>query len=72
MKTRIRNGGVLFFASLFLVVSFEDILRTARFALAPFTDILVACCISGKLRKIKRDASTEEWALHSRSLLPAA
>jgi hypothetical protein len=33
-------------------LSFEDILRTARSALVPFTDILVARSIAGRLRKM--------------------
>lgn len=53
-------------------LSFEDILRTARFALTPFTDILVARCVSGKLGEIDSDRRTEEWAIEGRSLRPAA
>ncbi|MBI5383436.1 MAG: hypothetical protein HZA90_01975 [Verrucomicrobia bacterium] len=53
-------------------LSFEDILRTARFALTPFTDILVARCVSGKLGEIDNDRRTEEWAIEGRSMRPAA
>lgn len=53
-------------------LSFADIVRTARFALLPFTDILVARCIAPKLQKIGHPKRSDRAAQAGDALRPAA